>query len=156
MPACLLSAGVLQDASNDTLHTTLPTVLPRTKDGTTVERDHAEQRAMGQRDARGGAPPTPRVAWTALVEHRFAWLALWDSLSWVLAIWAATWVRYEFDVGSIDTAGVWTIVPVVIAVQVLVGLWQGLYLGRWRLGSFEEIEALLKAVVLSADRKSVV
>ena len=105
---------------------------------------------MGEHDASGGAPPTPRAGWTALVEHRFAWLALWDSLSWVLAIWAATWVRYEFDVSSIDVAGVWTILPIVIAVQVLVGLWQGLYLGRWRLGSFEEIEALLKAVVLSA------
>lgn len=115
-----------------------------------MERDHAEQRATGEHDASGGAPPTPRAGWTALVEHRFAWLALWDSLSWVLAIWAATWVRYEFDVSSIDIAGVWTTLPIVIAVQVLVGLWQGLYLGRWRLGSFEEIEALLKAVVLSA------
>ena len=115
-----------------------------------MERDHTEQRTRGQRDARSGAPPSPRVAWTALVEHRFAWLALWDSVSWFVAIWIATWVRYEFHFGSIDAAGVWTVVPLVIAVQVLVGLWQGLYLGRWRLGSFEEIEALLKAVVLSA------
>jgi FlaA1/EpsC-like NDP-sugar epimerase len=84
------------------------------------------------------------------VEHRFAWLALWDSLSWFVAIWLATWMRYEFDFARIDDVpGVLTVIPIVIAVQVLVGLWQGLYLGRWRLGSFEEIEALLKAVLLS-------
>ena len=67
-----------------------------------------------------------------------------------MAVWVATWVRYDFNLSGIETSGVWTVVPIVIAVQVLVGLWQGLYLGRWRLGSFEEIEALLKAVVLSA------
>ena len=114
-----------------------------------MERDHAEVRG-GHRGARTGAPASPRAAWTALVEHRFAWLALWDCLSWIVAVWVATWVRYDFQFSRIDVLGVLTVLPIVIAVQVLVGLWQGLYLGRWRLGSFEEIEALLKTVVLSA------
>ncbi len=92
----------------------------------------------------------PRKLWTALIEHRFAWLAGWDSLSWVAAIWLATWVRYEFDVPAYAVAGVWKAIPVVVAVQLAAGFWQGLYRGRWHLGSFEEIAALLKAVVLSA------
>jgi FlaA1/EpsC-like NDP-sugar epimerase len=92
----------------------------------------------------------PRTMHRALIEHRFVWLAGWDSLSWVAAICLATWMRYEFDLPSDAAAGVWKAVPVVIAVQLVAGFWQGLYRGRWHLGSFEEIAALIKAVVLSA------
>ncbi len=94
--------------------------------------------------------PEPRRFRSTLIEHRFAALALWDALSWMVAIWLATWVRYEFDIPSHAIAGVWKAIPVVVAVQLLAGYWQGLYRGRWHLGSFEEIAALLKAVVLSA------
>ena len=102
------------------------------------------------RGERAGVRNSSRMAWKALVEHRFAYLALWDSLSWGLAIWLATWARYEFHIGRVDLMGTWAVIPIVLAVQLVVGLWQGLYLGRWRLGSFEEIAALLKAVGLSA------
>ena len=91
-----------------------------------------------------------RRAWVGLIEHRFAYLAIWDALSWIAALWLATLARYEFSLSPIDAGGVWTAAALVVTVQVVVGLWQGLYLGRWRLGSFEEIAALLRSVVLSA------
>ena len=91
-----------------------------------------------------------RRAWVGLVEHRFAYLAIWDALSWVVALWLATLARYEFSLSPIDARGVWTAAALVVTVQLVVGLWQGLYLGRWRLGSFEEIAALLRSVVVSA------
>jgi FlaA1/EpsC-like NDP-sugar epimerase len=62
----------------------------------------------------------------------------------------AIWVRYDFSVERIDGAGVWFAIALTASIQVIVGVWQGLYLGRWRLGSFEEIEALLKTVVVAA------
>ncbi len=99
---------------------------------------------------RHGAREFPRTAWTALIEHRFAYLALWDALGWAVAIALAAWIRYEFDISRVDIVGGMVAVLIVAAVQVLLGLWQGLYLGRWRLGSFEEIAALLRAVVIAA------
>ncbi|MGK2948353.1 MAG: polysaccharide biosynthesis protein, partial [Acidimicrobiales bacterium] len=95
------------------------------------------------------SPFRPGSAWTALIEHRFAWLAVWDSAAWVVALFLGTWARYEFQADRFEAVDVLLAAAVVVAAQVLLGLWQGLYLGRWRLGSFEEIAALLRTVVLS-------
>src|SRR5262245_16124184 len=88
--------------------------------------------------------------WTALIEHRFAYLALWDALSWAIAITLATLVRYDLQADSVDWDGLLATLPIVIGVQLLVGIWQGLYVGRWHLGSFEEIAALLRTVLAAA------
>lgn len=113
-----------------------------------MEREHATPGGDDQTagEARSVAP---RRGYEALIEYRFAWLAGWDSLSWAMAMWLAIWVRYDFNVGRIGTAGVWLAIALTVSIQVVVGLWQGLYMGRWRLGSFEEIEALLKTVLLA-------
>ncbi len=88
--------------------------------------------------------------WTAMIEHRFVYLALWDALSWSVAITLATLVRYDLQASSVDWRGVAATLPMVIGVQVMVGIWQGLYVGRWHLGSFEEIAALLRSVIAAA------
>ena len=88
--------------------------------------------------------------WTALIEHRFAYLALWDALSWCLAIALATWIRYDLQASAVVWRGVLATFPMVIGVQLAVGIWQGLYVGRWHLGSFEEIAALLRSVIAAA------
>jgi FlaA1/EpsC-like NDP-sugar epimerase len=109
--------------------------------------DNEDDRAPGEMTPRPGRHGR---GWLALVEHRFAYLALWDAGSWAVALLLATWIRYEFDVSRIDLSGLVSAIPLVVAVQLVVGLWQGLYLGRWRLGSFEEIAALLVSVVSAA------
>ena len=114
-----------------------------------MEREHATPGGADQETGQEAAI-APRWGYQALIEYRFAWLSAWDSLSWVLAIWLAIWVRYDFSVERIDGAGVWFAIALTASIQVIVGVWQGLYLGRWRLGSFEEIEALLKTVVVAA------
>jgi FlaA1/EpsC-like NDP-sugar epimerase len=91
-----------------------------------------------------------RTAWTALIEHRFAWLAGWDGACWALALFVSTWGRYEFDISRVDLAGLARAMVIVLAVQLVAGMWQGLYLGRFSLGSFEEIAALLLSVALAA------
>src|SRR4051812_38252042 len=103
------------------------------------------------RDAQPGrarrAPAPERAGFLAsLIEHRFVWLAIWDSVAWVVALWFCTWVRYELEIDSINVGGLFKAMPLVIVVQVVCSSWQGLYVGRWHLGSFEEIAALLKSV----------
>jgi len=100
-------------------------------------------------DRRADREPTldRRAIWTALIEHRFAYLAAWDALSWAMAITLATFTRYEFQMSRFDLDGLLAAIPLAVGIQLLVGAWQGLYLGRWHLGSFEEIAALLKAVL---------
>jgi FlaA1/EpsC-like NDP-sugar epimerase len=65
-----------------------------------------------------------------------------DALAWVGGLAAATAIRYDFDLTRIDLEGLAVFVAVAAALQVLVGILTGLYLGRWRLGSFDEVSAL--------------
>jgi len=82
----------------------------------------------------------------ALVPHRFLILAVWDCLAWVAALWLSAWVRYEFKFENVDSGELLKSVPFVVGIQLLAGVWQGLYKGRWHLGSFEEIAGLLRSV----------
>jgi FlaA1/EpsC-like NDP-sugar epimerase len=102
----------------------------------------------GVRDLLSGRRPRPWwAAW--LIEHRFVVLAVWDSLSWIAALSLATWGRYEFRTARIDGGDLLLAMPVVVIVQLLAGTWQGLYVGRWHLGSFEEVAGLLKSVTMA-------
>jgi FlaA1/EpsC-like NDP-sugar epimerase len=95
------------------------------------------------RDA--GDDVLPRVL-RAFVPHRFLILAVWDSISWIAALWLSAWVRYEFEWRNLDIAGLFACMPLVVGIQLIAGWWQGLYKGRWHLGSFEEIAGLLRSV----------
>ena len=107
---------------------------------------------MVEQAAKGGLRRTSRLerALRALLPRRFLVLAAWDSLSWVVALTLSTWVRYEFEVGPIDAIDLLWSIPIVVAIQLVAGTWQGLYLGRWHLGSFEEIAGLLKSVLVAS------
>jgi len=72
-----------------------------------------------------------------------------DCLVWAAAMAMAVVMRFEFDVRSVDWVGLILFLPIVFLAQVLAGLWFGLYVGRWRYGSFEEIAAVGKAVVVA-------
>ena len=69
-----------------------------------------------------------------------------DALAWTGGLISALLLRYDFDAGRIDWAAFGLITAAAVVVQVLAGLTTGLYLGRWRLGSFEEVSALARTV----------
>ncbi len=84
-----------------------------------------------------------------LGRHRTPAQAMVDGLSWSLALCFATFLRYDFDVPEGGFAGVLGLVPLAIVVQGVAGMSCGLYTGRSRFGSFDEVMSLVKAVVLT-------
>ncbi|MCJ7726914.1 MAG: polysaccharide biosynthesis protein, partial [Acidimicrobiia bacterium] len=75
----------------------------------------------------------------AIWRRRYRWLAVADALMWGVALPAATFARYEFAVGDINTGGLILAVVIVMVVQVVAGVLTGLYLGRHHLASFDEV-----------------
>ncbi|MDQ6614633.1 MAG: polysaccharide biosynthesis protein [Actinomycetota bacterium] len=58
-------------------------------------------------------------------------------------------MRYEFNFGAVDWTGFALFLPLVLLAQVVAGLGFGIYLGRWRYGSFDEVAGLAKAVAIA-------
>ena len=87
-----------------------------------------------------------RKVYTALIQYRRGLHAAADSVLWVAAIALAVWFRYDGHVPPETWRGLLTIIPLVAAAQLVVGTYQGIYLGRWSFGSFEEVAALIKTV----------
>ena len=69
-----------------------------------------------------------------------------DAAAWALALLFAALIRYDFHLASPEWKGLAKVIPLGIAAQVIVGLAGGLYTGRWRFGSFDEVAALVRAV----------
>ena len=69
-----------------------------------------------------------------------------DALAWIGGLFSAILLRYDFNPGRIDWPAFGLLAAATVVVQVIVGLAAGLYLGRWRLGSFEEVSALVRTV----------
>ena len=69
-----------------------------------------------------------------------------DGLAWAAGLTGASLLRYDFHPGSIGVSGLATFAAAALGIQVVVGLLTGLYLGRWRLGSFDEVAALARTV----------
>ena len=73
-----------------------------------------------------------------------------DLVAWAVALVFAVVSRYEYHLGQVAWGGVITILPVVLLAQIVSGLAFGLYVGRWRYDSFEEMAALAQAVGISS------
>jgi FlaA1/EpsC-like NDP-sugar epimerase len=71
-----------------------------------------------------------------------------DSLGWVCALTLAVLFRYDASVPGVGWVGLAAVVPVAITLQVAVGVSAGLYRGRWRFGSFDEVAALAKTITV--------
>lgn len=97
----------------------------------------------------GGTPPDAASRWRLLIRHRFGFQAGVDALSWSVAIVLATLLRYDFAYEDLNWARLLLLIPIAIAIHVVVGTAGGLYLGRWRFGSFEEVAALTRCVVVA-------
>ena len=82
--------------------------------------------------------------------YRFALQAAFDSTAWLVATWLATFLRFEMQMSQVDIGGVLLTAVVAAVLQVGIGTASGLYVHRWRYGTFEEISATVRATVAVA------
>ncbi len=76
--------------------------------------------------------------------------AVVDPVIAMLAVLIALWMRYEADIPSEALDRLPLVLLVIGTAQLLAGWSQGLYLGRWRFGGFEEVWALARAVAMAS------
>jgi len=72
-----------------------------------------------------------------------------DAAAWLIALFLASFLRYDFDLSQIGWGWLATVSIVTIAIQFVIGWWVYLYRGRHPYGSFAEVRALLFTVVLT-------
>jgi FlaA1/EpsC-like NDP-sugar epimerase len=72
-----------------------------------------------------------------------------DALAWSLALGFATLFRYDFDLGLGEYGGLPAMIPIALTIQMAAGLVCGLYTGRSRFGSFDEVASLVKATTVT-------
>lgn len=83
-----------------------------------------------------------------LTRFRFAFQATFDVAAWFAAAFLATYLRYEMHLEKVEPAGVVAFAVLAGALQVGVGARAGLYVHRWRYGTFEEVAAALRVVAV--------
>jgi len=95
----------------------------------------------------------------ALAERRGTVQACLDVLAWALALPAAMVLRYEFsgpgDWGPFSPGELLAAIALAAALQITFGIMGGLYRGRWRYGSFDEVAHLVGTVFVCTVTLSV-
>src|SRR2546425_1279050 len=86
-----------------------------------------------------------------LARNRFAIQVTLDSLAWAIALAFGTIVRYDFAFSRIDKGGLLALMPLAALAQVVSGVLCGLYTGRFRFGSFDEVAALARATIVTTS-----
>jgi FlaA1/EpsC-like NDP-sugar epimerase len=73
-----------------------------------------------------------------------------DALAWMVGLLLAQFIRFDFRLtGSRFTVGDLIGIAVIAGtLQIVIGLWCGLYRNRWRYGSIDEVGHLLQAVFI--------
>jgi FlaA1/EpsC-like NDP-sugar epimerase len=82
--------------------------------------------------------------------HRAALRVSVDALAWALALPLTTLARYDFDAAAVQLRGVVGGVLLAIAVHAAAGRAIGLYRGRRRYGSFDELAVLTPAIAVAS------
>ena len=72
-----------------------------------------------------------------------------DLLIWSTAIILATFLRYEYNFSPLHWKDLAKILPIIAIVHLVLGTYEGLYVGRWSFGSFEEVAALARCVIIT-------
>lgn len=93
--------------------------------------------------------PVKRALVAVALRHPPVTQAVVDAVAWTTALFIATAIRFDFDWSQIDVVGVSVMVPLALEAQLVGGYVAGLYRGRWRYGSFDEVAALVRAAVLT-------
>lgn len=92
-------------------------------------------------------PATNSVGSARARMRRRALSCIVDSIAWVIAIYLAVVLRYEFELGNVNWVSVLGLAAVAVIGQILVGWFLGLYRGRYPYGAFEEVRALGVGVI---------
>ena len=115
----------------------------------TADTGHGQSTA-GQPRNKGLRQLPEGPVWRAVASRRGLIQDGIDCVIWAVALCCATLLRYDFGFSRIDFGGVATLIPVAMVVQTVAGVRFGIYTGRWRFGSFEEVISLVKAVALTS------
>jgi FlaA1/EpsC-like NDP-sugar epimerase len=93
---------------------------------------------------------SPATASASASGGRFSWALLrraaFDGLAWAVALEVAVVLRYEFRPAESQLLDATVVIPFAIAMQWILGYFTGVYRGRWRSGSFDELPALALTV----------
>lgn len=79
--------------------------------------------------------------------RRRAVIAVADSAAWVFAIVVAVVLRNEFAVSTVEWLQTLLLAVITVEVQLIIGYLLGIYRGRFRYGSFEEVRVLAIGVI---------
>ena len=85
-----------------------------------------------------GLEPWPKRLYSLLGPYRRVATVLVDVVIWSSAMIVATVLRYEFNLSAVDWKELAEILPIVAVIHIALGTYEGLYVGRWSFGSFEE------------------
>jgi len=91
----------------------------------------------------------PRL-YRALVPHRRVVVVVTDVTCWTFSLVAATVLRYELKYSNVHWKDLPKIIPILVLIQLVIGTYEGLYVGRWSFGSFEEVAALVRSIVVTS------
>jgi FlaA1/EpsC-like NDP-sugar epimerase len=105
--------------------------------------------ASGPERSKGVQSPKEHVI-DIISRHRGVVQAVVDGLAWSIALCFATLLRYDFEPHPGDLTGLLILLPCAVAVQTLAGHAFGIYNGRSRFGSFDEVTSLVKASVVTS------
>jgi FlaA1/EpsC-like NDP-sugar epimerase len=78
--------------------------------------------------------------------YRFVLQSGYDATAWLVGLWVATFLRYELVLAKVDTVAVASVVAVAVVAQIGLGTLAGLYVHRWRYGTFDEVAAAVRVV----------
>ena len=84
---------------------------------------------------------------SALTRRRFWIQAGFDGFVWMVAIAAATLLRYEFHFSPVAHIGVLVLGLVAVGCQIAIGRAAGLYIHRYRYGSLTEVLTAASSVI---------
>ena len=85
-----------------------------------------------------------------LSRFRFACQVLADGVAWFAALFVADLLRHDLDFKGIAWGPLAGFALFATAVHVAIGSARGLYIGRWPVGSFEEVALLMESSVATA------
>jgi FlaA1/EpsC-like NDP-sugar epimerase len=98
-----------------------------------------------------GAEALSKVdVWRVVATRRGLFQCAIDCVAWAVALCFATLLRYDFAITRVEFSGLAILVPAAVIIQGVVGMRVGIYTGRWRFGSFDEVFSLVKAVVVTS------
>ena len=101
---------------------------------------------MGHRSSRSEAATAQMRR--RLGANRHVIQAALDTLAWGIGLWIAVLLRFEFAVDAWPARSIFTAILLGGLLQLGVGVAFGLYTGKWRFGSFDEVAGLIRVVVV--------